>query len=101
MFRVSEALKRDHREVEDAYFNIVNATDNEEKTRWQQTFSWGLASHSIGEELVVYPAMEEYVPNGKEMADKDRKEHQEVSMFEWTHIAGNDLANQHTNARRL
>ncbi|KAF9570362.1 hypothetical protein EC968_001863 [Mortierella alpina] len=78
MYRVSEALKRDHRELEDAYVNILGSADDEERTRWQHFFSWELARHSAGEELVVYPAMEKHLPNGKEMADKDRKEHQEV-----------------------
>ncbi|KAG0081740.1 hypothetical protein BGZ93_002629, partial [Podila epicladia] len=77
MFRVTEAIKRDHRELEDAYANILDSTDDDERTRWQHQFTWELARHSIGEELVVYPAMEEHLSNGKEMADKDRKEHQE------------------------
>lgn len=40
---------------------------------------WEVARHSVGEELVVYPAMEKYVkPEGKQLADKDRMQHQEV-----------------------
>ncbi|KAF9088776.1 hypothetical protein BGX27_002628 [Mortierella sp. AM989] len=78
MTRVSEALKTDHRELEDAYNKILSATSEDEKTRWQNQFIWELARHSIGEELVVYPAMEKYLNNGKEMADKDRKDHAKV-----------------------
>ena len=77
---VSEAIKRDHRELEEYYNNIMCATDADTATRWQNQFVWELARHSIAEEIVVYPAFEKHIPDGvgKRMADKDRKEHQEV-----------------------
>lgn len=75
---VSDVVQHDHRELEEYYENIVNATDAENKVRWQNHFTWELARHSIAEELVVYPAMEQHVPNGTAMADKDHKEHYEV-----------------------
>lgn len=78
MIRVSEAIKRDHRELEDYYNNILDAASDDDKTRWQNQFTWELARHSVGEELIVYPAMEKYLPDGRELADKDRKEHQKV-----------------------
>jgi len=54
----------------------MNATDNDAQVRWQNQFTWELARHSIGEELVVYPAMEKHLgEKGRTMADKDRKEH--------------------------
>lgn len=81
MARISDAIKQDHRDIEDAYSRIITAKDSDEKTRWQNQFSWELARHSIGEELVVYPAMEEHLPNGKELAQKDRAEHQVVSVI--------------------
>ena len=41
-----------------------------------------LARHSIGEELVVYPAMEKYMgDDGVAKANHDREEHQQVSLF--------------------
>jgi len=75
MMRVSELIKHDHRELEEAYKKILSSPDYDDKKRWQNQFTWELARHSIGEELVVYPAMEKHLPNGTEMADKDRKEH--------------------------
>lgn len=81
MIRVSEAIKHDHRELEDYYSNILTATSDDEKTRWQNQFTWELARHSVGEELIVYPAMEKHLANGKAMADKDREEHQKVSLI--------------------
>lgn len=43
-------------------------------------FTWELARHSVAEELVLYPAMERYLEGerGREMAEKDREEHQTV-----------------------
>lgn len=77
---VSEEVKKDHREIEEYYHNILNAQDDDTRTRWQNQFTWELARHSIAEELIVYPAFEKHLgPSGKEMADKDRAEHQVVS----------------------
>ena len=79
MTTITEVITHDHRELEEYYQTIVNATDADTQERYQNQFTWELARHSIGEELVVYPAFEKYLPNGKEMADKDRKEHTTVS----------------------
>ena len=79
--RVSELIKNDHRELEDAYNRILSAKTNDDKERWQNQFTWELARHSIGEELVVYPQMEKVLNNGKTMADHDRHEHQIVSLL--------------------
>ncbi|KAJ8124553.1 hypothetical protein O1611_g9085 [Lasiodiplodia mahajangana] len=81
MTRISEAIKDDHREIEQAYKNIINAQTSDEKIRWRNQFTWELARHSIGEELVVYPQFESLLPNGKEMADKDRQAHLSVSNY--------------------
>lgn len=76
--KVSEGITHDHRELEEYKNNILSAKDNDDKVKWQNQFTWELARHSIAEELVVYPAMEKYVPGGKDMAEKDRDEHQTV-----------------------
>lgn len=80
MTRISDTIKSDHRDIEAAYKNIVNAKEADEQTRWQNQFTWELARHSIGEELVVYPEFEKHLAEGKQMADKDRQEHQVVCL---------------------
>ncbi|KEF59570.1 uncharacterized protein A1O9_04415 [Exophiala aquamarina CBS 119918] len=73
---VMDAIKHDHAELKEYYENILGANDVDSKIRWQNQFTWELARHSIGEELVVYPAMEKHLGNtGKQMADRDRTEH--------------------------
>jgi len=79
MSTISDAIKKDHQEIKEYANNIRAATDNDTKTRWQNQFTWELARHSIGEELVVYPAFAKHLgAKGQEMADKDRAEHQSV-----------------------
>ncbi|RYP93618.1 hypothetical protein DL770_000250 [Monosporascus sp. CRB-9-2] len=78
MGRVSDAIKHDHRELEDYYNKIVNTSDHDERERYQNAFTWELARHSIGEEIVVYPAMEKHLPDGKDLAEKDRADHRKV-----------------------
>ncbi|GAM42679.1 HHE domain protein [Talaromyces pinophilus] len=78
MTLISQTIKNDHRELEDAYNKILSSSTDDEKVRWQNQFTWELARHSIGEELLVYPAFEKNLADGRQMADKDRAEHQKV-----------------------
>ncbi|KAF9900047.1 hypothetical protein EC991_007963 [Linnemannia zychae] len=76
--RISEPVKKDHRELEEYYHKILDAKDEDEKTRWANQFTWELARHSVGEELVMYPRMREVLEDGDAMVEKDLQEHQEV-----------------------
>lgn len=75
---IFSVIKHDHSELKQFYDAIKEAKDDDTKVRYQNQFTWELARHSIGEELVVYPAMENYVDGGKDMAQKDRDEHNKV-----------------------
>ncbi|EKJ68602.1 hypothetical protein NXS19_011313 [Fusarium pseudograminearum] len=76
---ISDAIIQDHRELEKYYNEVINSTDHDHQQRFGNQFVWELARHSIGEELVVYPAFEKYMgPKGQEMADSDRQEHHKV-----------------------
>ncbi|RKK65632.1 hypothetical protein BFJ69_g16114 [Fusarium oxysporum] len=73
---ISDAIIQDHRDLEKYYNEVINSTDYDHQQRFGNQFVWELARHSIGEELVVYPAFEKYMgPKGQEMADSDRQEH--------------------------
>ncbi|CAF3410340.1 unnamed protein product [Rotaria sp. Silwood1] len=78
---ISTLVKIDHADVKQAYQNYVLAEGNlDEQKRWSNEFRWGLARHSVAEELVVYPAFEKYLgAEGKQIAHQDRAEHQEVN----------------------
>ena len=81
MATISDAITKDHRELEQYYNEVVNSTNPEHQQRFGNQFTWELARHSVGEELVVYPALEKYMgAEGHEMAESDRKEHHQVSL---------------------
>ncbi|OJJ36571.1 hypothetical protein ASPWEDRAFT_38176 [Aspergillus wentii DTO 134E9] len=76
--RILDAIRYDHREIISYYELIVNSTDREEQTRWQNQFTWELARHVVAEELVFYPALEKYLEDGEERAEKSRRQHKEI-----------------------
>ncbi|KAI1392314.1 uncharacterized protein F4822DRAFT_124743 [Hypoxylon trugodes] len=76
MDSISSIIHHDHRQIEKYYSKIINSKDPDVQRRYQNAFVWELARHSIAEEMVVYPSMETGVNDGREMADKDRAEHQ-------------------------
>lgn len=76
---ISDAIIHDHKELKDFYGQYKDhAGDLDAQTRWANQFRWELARHSLGEEIVVYPQFEKYLPDGKQMADSDRREHQTI-----------------------
>lgn len=77
--RISDSIKNDHVELKSFADLILKSTDPDEQTRFQNQFTWELARHAVGEELVVYPALEKYLKDGEELAERDRQEHQSVS----------------------
>ncbi|OCK75172.1 hypothetical protein K432DRAFT_437661 [Lepidopterella palustris CBS 459.81] len=75
----ADAITKDHRELETYYNEVINSTDHDHQQRYGNQFTWELARHSIGEDLVVYPAFEKYLGSeGKAMAESDRKDHHQV-----------------------
>lgn len=79
--RVIDTIKQDHRELEAYYNHITKSSEKDDQTRYQNQFIWELARHSIGEELVLYPAFEKHLHDGSVLADKDRQEHQNVRIL--------------------
>lgn len=60
------------------YDQYVRASGNSDiQERWANQLTWEIARHAVGEELVVYPLMEKHLgPEGRELADADRADHQ-------------------------
>ncbi|KAH7463355.1 hypothetical protein FOMA001_g18124 [Fusarium oxysporum f. sp. matthiolae] len=82
---ISDAIIQDHHELEKYYIEVINSTDYDHQQCLGNQFVWELMRHSIGEELVVYPAFEKYMgPKGQEMADSDRQKHHKALL--WQHI---------------
>jgi len=54
-----------------------NNGDAAAQARWSRLFTWEVARHAVGEEIVVYPLMEKHLgEKGKKLADNDRLDHQ-------------------------
>ncbi|KAK9388450.1 hypothetical protein V1515DRAFT_567100 [Lipomyces mesembrius] len=73
---IIDTVKQDHRDIENCHESIINSDDFDTRTRWANQFVWEVATHSIGEEIVLYPAFEKYLQDGQAVADKDRAERQ-------------------------
>ncbi|KAL2131981.1 hypothetical protein VTI74DRAFT_4382 [Chaetomium olivicolor] len=52
----------DHREIKACYNAVVTSTNQDHQQRYGNQFTWELAKHSVGEELVLYPAFEKPDP---------------------------------------
>ncbi|KAF1809801.1 hypothetical protein P152DRAFT_461187 [Eremomyces bilateralis CBS 781.70] len=93
MSTISDAITKDHRELEAYYKEVINSSDHDHQERYGNQFTWELARHSVGEELIVYPAFEKYMGGkGHAMAEKDRIEHHRVKemLKEFQNMQPND-----------
>jgi len=82
MSTITDAITKDHREIEQYCSEVVNSSDLDHQQRYGNQFTWELARHSIAEEPTVYPAFEKYLGDeGKAKAEKDRKQHHEVKLL--------------------
>ncbi|KAI3331398.1 hypothetical protein F4824DRAFT_295681 [Ustulina deusta] len=93
-WKVSDAIKEDHRQLKDYYNCVVNSKDLDEQERYGNAFIWELARHSIAEEIVVYPAFERDIKDGRGIADKDRAQHQNLKeqLYEFQKLKPQDKA---------
>lgn len=68
----------DHREVDELLAKLQGDTSPEDRQDAMEHVITELVRHSVAEESYLYPAVEERVPNGQQIADKERADHQEV-----------------------
>jgi len=55
---------------------LSTANDADHRARYANQFTRELARHSIAEELIVYPAMENWIGlKGEQLADNERPQH--------------------------
>lgn len=78
-FKLSVALEQDYDQVAIFHQGAGAAPTLDEKRGFQNALIWELARHTVAKELVVFPAVEEVVDNGKELVEKERHAHQKVS----------------------
>jgi hypothetical protein len=82
-----------------AYKKAFTAGDLDTAAKFSNQLRWEVARHAVGEELVVYPLMEEKMgAKGKELADHDRAEHQDVKEMLQT-LDGLDISSPEYDGR--
>lgn len=79
---VTQELTTDHREVDELFEQIraVPSGDAERKKLVDQA-TIELVRHSVAEEMYLYPAVREHVPDGAALADKELTDHNEVEQM--------------------
>ncbi|KAG9307458.1 hypothetical protein G9A89_017288 [Geosiphon pyriformis] len=75
---VFSQLKEDHQIVRDLYQRYLKESSDEERQKIANTIIREVSVHSTTEEIVLYPAFEEALPDGKQFADHSRKEHLDI-----------------------
>jgi hemerythrin superfamily protein len=75
---VVSVLTMDHREVTELLERIGTTPDAETKRDLADTAITELVRHAVAEEMYVYPAMREHLPNGEEAVKHDIEEHQDL-----------------------
>ena len=75
---VVDVLTSDHREVTDLLGQIATTAEPERRRDLADTVIAELVRHSVAEEMFVYPAMRNHLPNGDEAVEHDTEEHKEL-----------------------
>ena len=61
MNRITDAISADHSDLLACSDRISQTEDADERNRFQNQLVWELARHVVGEELVLYPALEKHL----------------------------------------
>ncbi|RNL87623.1 hemerythrin domain-containing protein [Halostreptopolyspora alba] len=77
---VITVLSQDHREVEQLFSRLQedSAPTGEERRQLTDETIIALVQHMVAEEMYVFPATRELVPDGDAIADKELEDHAEV-----------------------
>ena len=75
---VIEVLTTDHTEVTSLIAQIRGSSAVEERRDLADTLISELVRHSVAEEMFVYPAMKEHLPDGDQAVEHDVQEHKQL-----------------------
>lgn len=75
---VVDILTGDHQEMIELLDQIKHASDSGHRRDLADTLIAEVMRHAVAEEMHVYPAVEELVPNGADIVQHDKHEHQEI-----------------------
>ena len=75
---VIEVLTTDHTEATSLIAQIRGTTVADERRDLADTLISELVRHSVAEEMFVYPAMQDHLPDGDQAVEHDVEEHKEL-----------------------
>jgi hemerythrin superfamily protein len=75
---VVDVLTADHREVTELIGRIQTTADHKERRDLADVVISELVRHSVAEEMFVYPAMRQHLPDGEQAVEHDKEEHKEL-----------------------
>ncbi|TCC37456.1 hemerythrin domain-containing protein [Kribbella capetownensis] len=75
---VIDVLTEDHREVRELANQISASSDADERRDLTDQLIAELVRHSVAEEMYVYPALRDHLPDGDQAVEHDTEEHREL-----------------------
>jgi hemerythrin superfamily protein len=75
---VVDELTTDHREATALLDELLITTDPQTRREMADTVITELVRHSVAEEMYVYPAMRDHLPDGEKAVEHDIEEHKEL-----------------------
>lgn len=75
---VVDVLTSDHREFLDLLAQIEHTPDPAQRRDLADTVTAEVMRHAVAEEMFVYPAIEEHLPDGRQEVEEDKAEHEEI-----------------------
>ena len=77
---VVDVLTADHRETAALLAELQQAVDPDHRRDLADLLITGLVRHAVAEEVYVYPAMRDHLPDGAAAVEHDLEEHQELEV---------------------
>lgn len=78
---VIDELTTDHREALELLDRIAASTDPAQRRDLADTVIAEVVRHSVAEEMYVYPAMREHLPDGEKVVAHDIEEHKQLELI--------------------
>ncbi|MFO0889232.1 MAG: hemerythrin domain-containing protein [Isosphaeraceae bacterium] len=78
---VVDILTSDHQEMMELIGQIEQTSDASRRRDLADTLIAEVMRHAVAEEMYVYPAVEEHVPNGARKVEHDKEEHHEIVLL--------------------
>ena len=75
---IEEKINLDHDEIKSNYLEYKNSEDRENARQLYNLIVWEICRHVIAEEIIFYPMVKKYIPNGEETINQLIEQHRRV-----------------------